>query len=315
MRKVLLLACIICLALAATAQKKKKILVPYLKGDLWGYSDTTGKIIIKPQFQEAGFFKEDNNMYYAQGKINDKDVLITEDGKFIEDEFTDGGISMMSMFEEGSRIFFTEEKSDPNIKGYVYDKQKNSIVLSDKYGTCYSFFNDRKGMFVQEKSSQLIGAIDPAGNVLIPFQYEHSIETYGPRNEYIRTKKGGLFGIIDLKGQDVLPFKYSSLDPISHDGTHLLGNTGGGYQVIDIHGTMLFPDLVFNAKYANGMICCRRAGYYGYLDTNGNIAIPFKYRVAAEFGESPAEGDFAYVTNKEGVSFFISKSGREFYSK
>lgn len=315
MRKVLLFTCMICVTLAATAQKKKKILVPYLKGDVWGYSDTTGKIIIKPQFQEAGFFKEDNNMYYAQGKINDKDVLITENGKFTEDEFTDDGVSMMSMFEEVSRIYFQEERSDPSIKGYVYDKQKNSIVLSDKYGTCYRFLKDYKVLFVQEKSTQLIGAIDPAGNVLIPFQYEHSIAAYGADREYIRTKKAGLFGIIDLKGQDVLPFKFSSLEPIGRDGTHLLASVGGGYQVIDVHGTMLFPDLVFNAKYANGMICCRRGGYYGYLDIDGNIAIPFKYRVAAEFSESPAEGDFAYVTNKEGVSFFISKSGREFYSK
>lgn len=37
---------------------QNQILIPYRKGNLWGYADTTGKVLIEPQFLKPVFFKE-----------------------------------------------------------------------------------------------------------------------------------------------------------------------------------------------------------------------------------------------------------------
>lgn len=46
-------------SLSAYAQDKE-ILIPYKKGNLWGFADTTGNIRVKPQFDSVDFFDRNN---------------------------------------------------------------------------------------------------------------------------------------------------------------------------------------------------------------------------------------------------------------
>jgi hypothetical protein len=56
-----------------------KTLAPVRIGDKWGYIDRTGKFVIKPRFDDAGWFHEG----LAAVKIGDKWGYIDRTGKFV----------------------------------------------------------------------------------------------------------------------------------------------------------------------------------------------------------------------------------------
>lgn len=62
----------------------------------------------------------------------------------------------------------------------------------------------------------------------------------------------------------------------------------------------------FAGPYKDGLALVGRNGKYGYLDKNGNIAIPIKYTIAKSFCEG-----FAEVSAKNDKWGFIDKNGNE----
>lgn len=61
------------------AQKyRPSLLIPYRKGNLWGYSDTAGNIRVKPAFTKTDFFEEDKR---ARVWLNEKQTYIDTLGK------------------------------------------------------------------------------------------------------------------------------------------------------------------------------------------------------------------------------------------
>jgi len=53
--------------------------IPFRKGDLWGYADTTGKLIIEPQYDEAMIFYNDYTFVKKKGKYG----MINQSGKLV----------------------------------------------------------------------------------------------------------------------------------------------------------------------------------------------------------------------------------------
>lgn len=84
----------------STAQK----LIPFRDGNMWGYSDETGEILIKPQFDLAGEFLTPLTWV----KKGDKYAYINSDGKFITRfKFDEAGYfnSGMANVSKGKRNF------------------------------------------------------------------------------------------------------------------------------------------------------------------------------------------------------------------
>ncbi len=71
------------LLITASIQQSAAQLVPYRLGDLWGFSDTSGKLVIQPVYALADFFENGvafvkrDSFYYG---INTKGEIITEAG-------------------------------------------------------------------------------------------------------------------------------------------------------------------------------------------------------------------------------------------
>jgi len=65
---------------------QNQILVPYRKGGLWGYADTTGKVLIEPQFLRPVAFK--NDQAYIE-TINGIGVINTNGNFLVEPNFTE----------------------------------------------------------------------------------------------------------------------------------------------------------------------------------------------------------------------------------
>ena len=79
MIKKLIVALLLISSMDAMAQTIDMSLIPYRKGDKWGYATVDKEIVIRPQFNEAGWFSEG----MAAVKIGKKFGYINRTGKVV----------------------------------------------------------------------------------------------------------------------------------------------------------------------------------------------------------------------------------------
>lgn len=277
-----LLTTVVLLSSVAFAQDSvvvRKTLVPYRKGYLWGFSDDKKNIVIAPKFDEAKFFKEDNNLYYAEGKLNGKDIIILEDGTHMDDEFSgDGGefIDLGMLIE-----WYQEAKDDPSL----VSKGKNGFDLTEGvfrkapvYDYASDFFDKEKKAILVLKETAKSGVADNKGNILIPFEYDR-ITCINRETLIFLARKDKKWIVLDKKNKRIGDQEFDEVWEPSYD-----------------------------------RILVHQGPKYGFLDQNGKVIIPLKYTKAYRFGDIPADGRFAWV-EVSGFGYYIDVNGQEFYEK
>ena len=260
-------------------------LIPYRKGNLWGYCDSSKKIIIKPQFQEVGFFKAKNNIVSAEGKINDKDIMIFQDGSYVENTRGMYVISLMGGSFQAPFVRYTTDSSFIFGKkhGFEYNSYTQQIRISPAYSFCHGVFSSKSGKefyaVVTRKETGKAGIVDSKGNIVLPFEYKY-LRLIDSEKQVLIAKKGRKYGLIKFKDKILYPFELDSLDEPAH-----------------------------------GLMLAQKAGYYGYINPQGQIVVDFKYIEASSFGTFPATGPFAFVSKNAYYNFFINTKGVEFFEK
>jgi hypothetical protein len=101
-------------------------LIPYRKGSLWGYADSTGKIVIEPQFDEAGFFVDELTPVSMHGLV----FYINKTGKIFPAP-TPENVDLLKSFDRYELI------SRNNNEYYIVANEKStrpdSILLNSLY--------------------------------------------------------------------------------------------------------------------------------------------------------------------------------------
>jgi len=279
---VVLIILSIFLATPLTAQeraKEKPLLIPYRKGQLWGFANERMKIVIPPQFEKAGFFKRENNLYYAEGILHGKPVIITEDGEYMEDEFSSGQSEWIDL--------------GMSIEWYQEEVEDASLSVNGKHG-----YRLRGGTFSHAPVYEFASSFLQGESLAI-----------------LKLKATGKFGVTDTTGSIRIPFENDRLFPIDAQALIFAGKVGQKWRIVDGTNNRVNPS-DFDEVYevANDRVRARKDGKYGYLDRKGKEVIQFKYDVAYNFSDEPAINNFALVgyTNFE---FFIDLKGREFAEK
>lgn len=205
----------------------------------WGYIDRTGTFIISPQFRTAGFFSEG----LAGVRIEDSD------GWYIN--------------HSGALI----------IKGYGGSIVQNGMAPVKKQGK--TIFTDKKGKELFEVS----GDAWPVGSGLIAFM------------------KNGRMGFVDRQGFVIIQPIYhcdvnwrdqqfeERITPVSK----LMPNGKDKFGFIDIEGKTVV-DLQYDwaEQFFDGLAMVAKDGKYGYINTNGEAAIPLQFDEANHFSEGLA---------------------------
>lgn len=127
-----------------------QILVPYRVGDLWGYSDTFGKIKVKPQYQltefiydEIGFAMKDSTYY-----------IVNRKGKIISEGFKNHG-----NFVNG---LCPIQKLDGS---FYYINEKGEMAFNTRFDAAENFSEGRAIVSIKKK----LGIInDTGGWVRVP---------------------------------------------------------------------------------------------------------------------------------------------------
>lgn len=347
MKKILLLLfCIISFSFLVKAQDD--LLVPYRKGDQWGFAERDKKVFITPQHDEVfpfknGFAKVRNGTRY--GIINMKGEIIVP--------IAFDGVSEMS---EG--FFAVRQGVFPKcLSGYYDTTGKTAIPF--KFVDAYPFENGRAmvkvGVFPDLKhvfidgTGKLLDYYGASGKYLLmgspsegltAFNKEgkwgylnsDSIEVIKPTYEEAGDFHGGFaavklknkYGYIDRGGNTVIPFKYDMAGDF-YKGVAIvyvlvktndeLQGEAPKYGLIDKNKTEITPmqyDFIglFNK---DGIAIVKKGNKHSIINLAGKELMPFQYDFISEFHESIAVVKSFDTNTRKSLSGLIDKTGKEIY--
>jgi outer membrane protein assembly factor BamD (BamD/ComL family) len=299
----------------------KTRLFPAIENEKWGYVDSTGKLIITYQFEEAENFSENLAAVKIDslfGYIN-KTGLIVINPQFNEAEKFINGLAVV---ESTNSIGLIDQKGSWVIK---YDSANISgpfnnfyiVELNENY-----FFLNRKGRRISNENFEFldafhqnlavfkkngkVGYLDTLCNVVIQHIYEEGTDF---KNDFAQVKQNDLTGLIDTTGKLILPVKFEFIGRTNQQLIKVILNGKCGY--FDKSGKNKIPlndycaASVLNVDGFNESLArIDKKSKKGFIDLNGKIVIPAIYDEALYYSEG------LIAVRKKNKWGFIQKNGK-----
>ncbi|MES2764934.1 MAG: WG repeat-containing protein [Bacteroidota bacterium] len=302
---------------ASSAQE----MIPYRKGDLWGFSDRSRNIIISSKYDYVEPFK---NGFAKVGK-NDLTGFIDATGKeIVPVEYAYAGNYSDGLFavQKGDKWGYVDAAGKtviPFIYGYGQDFNNGAAIISNdwvygiidktgklivpvQYGTAEHFSDNLVKLLFEKK----FYFADHKGKVskALPYNY---IGYLNDGLAFVRRSSDSKWGYIDSTGKEVIPCRY--LEGKDFNNGRAIVQTEKGTGVIDTKGNFIIQpkyssiDDMFGG-FNNGIASARRDTVTILLKENGGeIPLPGGYSLVGQFKEGMMS---AYVNNK---LTFINEKG------
>lgn len=312
-------------------------LIPYRKGNKWGYADENKKLVIEAEYYEAKPFVD--GLAIVNGFSPLKSGVIDKTGKevvplkydkilpFKEDlaqvqlglkyGFVDKtGKEIIPIKYDYANDFFSEGLvavlSDPiakySYKEAHYIDKTDKIVIRVEEPKYHSPFSEGLAMVGNYKNSAYgdCGFIDKTGNTIIPFKFRYAQDFKEGLAPVIVNENSG-YGFIDRTGKMVIQPKYSGASPFSEGLARVeLGNKWG---FIDKTGKeVIMVKYKWVSDFNQGLAVACLNDKCGVIDKTGKEIIPFKYGSAY-----PVEDLFMVKLSGDYKEFYIDKNGTEYY--
>lgn len=202
------------------AQEPDMSLVPYRKGNLWGYADADKNIAIKPEYDEVNLFYEG----YAVVKKGGKYGYINKDGKVV--------IPMKFFSAKPFRIGFYGSDTKPNPKDKAPVTQKTVLFAgASLQSSGYEICIDTKGKQLAKCpaiSENSIPEVNKPDSVIIVSNYstiqksdlfdkivgDYKIIAGADETYYIATRNNN-YGVFNNKFDVIVPFEYSLIEKMN----------------------------------------------------------------------------------------------------
>lgn len=152
------------------------------------------------------------------------------------------------------------------------------------------------------------GFINWEGKIVINPQFE-SAHAFSSGRALVSKKTR--YGFVGPDGILALPIQYENATDFSAEGIAWVANLGEPLQAIDSKGNVLFTceSCDYAMKFYNGMsrfaVTEDDELRYGYLNSEGQVQLPAKYKSASPFCEG-----LAIVGNEDGEYGFIDREGK-----
>ena len=231
-----------------------------------GYIDNSGKIVIRPQFDEAWRFSEG----LAPIRVGDDWGYINVEGKIVikpqffeASRFSDGIASVGVWFPKKQVI-------DSKVGFHNYIDKQGRLISKDRFGVAFDFSD---GLAQVLTSDYKHGVIDRVGNLKFYFDVYNS----GFRDGLAMFKTNGNMpdtkvGYIDKTGKIAIPATYTS----GLDFSEGLGcvSSGKGSGFIDTSGRVSI-DFKYDdcGSFSEGLASIQMDGLIGFIDKAGKIVI------------------------------------------
>lgn len=281
--KKLLLCFLLTIAFTAKAQN----LIPFKSEGKIGFKDTTGKVVIEPNYKYPDNFHDG----LLSAVIDKKKGYVDITGKIVIPFIYENTTNFYKGFAavQLNKTVFIIDKTGKQIKKLKY----NSLTFSSKDVA-------NVGLDGKEGRIEIM-----TGKEIIPPIYDY-IHRFGI-NLIAKVRQGQKWGVINKAGGVIVPIQY--------DGINMLNNNIYKVQVSEKYGVVdldlkLIPELKYDymEDYPDdeGFIMVKTAGKCGFLNNLGKELTPLKYDFVRKFTEGYA------TVFREGRWYFLNKSGEEF---
>jgi hypothetical protein len=228
-----------------------------------GFIDSSGRLVINPQFEEVGFFSEG----LCPARRGPHWGYIDRTGRFvIQPQFDVAG-------------FFSEGLAAVSIKGRMgYINQAGVRIITAALEEAGPFQEGR----ARVKAAGRWGFLDLKGNRIGPAGYEEARDFF---ESMAAVRLRGQWGYIDKAGKVVIPPRFLAAEDFQ-EGRAVVG-TPGGANYIDPRGCLLFAGRKFLEAqlFSEGLAAVRLApsGLFGFINTQGATVILPRYTRALPF--------------------------------
>ncbi len=253
---------------------------------LYGYVNSKGEIVIKPQFEFAYDFSEN----LAMIRDNEKLAYIDRSGNIVlQTDYVAG-----ESFQEGLAVVVKD--------GYGFINKNVKTIVEPQYDYALGF---SEGMAVVTKDGKS-GFIDKTGKLVIEMKYDNAGSfkeglakvSIGSKNYYINPN-----GEITLTVDAEMVYDFS-------EGMALI-RKNEKYGFIDNKGQIIVQPIYEEARgYSEGLAAVSLNERWGYIDKKGDMIIAPQYKSDSQFKEGLApvlEGrDWQYI-DKKGIAIIKDK--------
>jgi len=283
-------------------------LIPYVKGNKWGYCDTNKKIMIEPQFDEVSLFLGS----IAKVKLNGKTGFIDRSGKKIWSENDTLRLERNYGMYPDVRFIVHNWKigkfgfMDTNFKMVTPFKYNEILELEDGY----------EEIAIDEGKVELTyGFISPSGKEILFYEIPYGSGTRLRSGfseglakiwmSFDRPGEGSV-GFVDTTGKIIIDANFDDATIFSEgiasvriDNIQL----GDKWKFIDKKGSTLSKMIFEDTRlFSEGLCGVKVKSKWGFADRNGKLIIPTIYDQAHDFENGWAEvkqGDYWTYINKE----------------
>ena len=284
-------------------------LIPFAKkgpsgGIVWGYADTSGRLVIPAQFESARRFDREG---LAEIRKNGRWGMIDRQGK----EVIAPRLTSQSVFSDGLAVACVD--TGETIPGLT--------ILGPKPGERTPVTRSKCGF------------LNRAGKVVVPIQFDGvrpfregvAAVTNSRTSELcpaVDMGRATLYGIIDVQGKVVVPIEHCHVGPAEDGWIRVVYESRGPNQdrvgFVDREGRTLLAKLPYDfagERWREGLLPVRTGNRWGFIDRQGREVIPLRYDEVSVVSEglvrSRLDGKWGFVdaTGKVAVPFTYDDAG------
>ncbi len=255
-------------------------LIPYRKGDKWGFCDRNKRIVIECVYDETDTFKEG----LAGVKLNREWGFIDRTGKLIGHY----QFEVIYNFNEGLTY-------SPRERGFIDRTGKLAIPCPFEWVGSFS-----EGFTAAEKNGKF-GFIDKTGRLVIPHIFE-KVRSFSEGLVGIGQNK--MWGFADKTGRIIIPYQFEQVEKFS-DGLAKVERDGKSYFIDKTGRVVTLDQFDFVGSFSEGLAAVKKGSNYGFIDKTGKLIIPYQFDGVGHFSEGLA------LIGRDYKHFgFIDRTGR-----
>ena len=247
----LLLAFQLLVLLPALAQMPPSRLVPFRRGNLWGYADQRRRLVLPLRYDDAGPFVEET-AWVRQGAFFG---YITPDGT----PLTPLHFTRAENFQAGrATVELHGETFQIDRAGTRLTASPDSIAETDFLA---------QGDLVRQNGK--VGFRFSVGHAVVPAEYDEITDLY---NGLLLVRRGAKWGVINRKGQLTLPLEYDSIQATpANDYAFPIVAQAGRFGYLNAAGKLLVkPQYRAAQPFVGGAArVITESGQAGYIDVKG----------------------------------------------
>lgn len=346
--KYLLLSILIALQLPLFAQQADLSLIPFRKGDLWGYAGPDKKLVITPAYDEANLFYAGlasvrKGSKYGYINMTGKLVIplkfaIAKNFKYgytdnVKNKRTDtvlfAGAAMTAdgmekcIDSRGNQMLkcpAISESTETDISNLIIRDSAISIYSTlkksetfDKVVDGFKLPGSEDDYYIAIKGDEY-GVINNKYDRIAPFEYNSINKLIIDNTVYLLVAEHGLNGVLNGNGSVLMPVEFTRIVPVkaTNGKEYLIVSKNGNTGIKDMQLQQLvaekFSDILYDKS--GGFLVTGNKGLMGYYFLNNYLLEPVYSELKPVTG-----GNYVWVRSQTGRSGFISDKGVEFFEE